>query len=69
MEKYKDYMMEKLDEFTNKLCAEIMKKENVTSGDIYPNQAFDLDMHCESIVNILLEVVEQNKEDYDEDEE
>lgn len=63
MEKYKDYIIKKLDAFTNELCGEIMVKENVTHGDTYPEQAFALEMLYEDIANIVLEIVEQNKED------
>lgn len=65
--KYKKYIMEKLYEFTDELTGEIMEKENVTSGDIYPEQSFELENHYESISSILLEVVAQNStEDFDE---
>ena len=58
---YKKYIMEKLDEITNEITSEIMDKENVTSGDISPEQVFELDEHCNAIANILLKVVNQNK--------
>lgn len=60
-EKYKDYIMEKLDELTDDLTAKIMDKEGVTTGDIYPDQHFALENNYESIAKILLDVVEQNK--------
>lgn len=59
---YKKYIMEKLDEITNEITREIMDKENVTSGDIFPEQVFELDEHYDAIAKILLKVVEQNKE-------
>lgn len=57
---YTKYIMEKLDEISNEITSEIMDKENVTSGDIFPEQVFELDEHYEAIAKILLKVVEQN---------
>ena len=62
MGKYKNYIIEKLDEYVSTLCGEIMEKENVTHGDTYPEQAFALEMLYEDIAEIVLEIVEQNME-------
>lgn len=64
-EKYKYYMLGEIKEFLNKLVCEVMDKEGVEYGDIYPEQEFELNDCCESIVDIMLEVVEQNKDDND----
>ena len=58
---YLNQIIEKLDEFTNELTREIMEKENVTKGDIFIEQTFELEEHYEKIAKILLEIVEQNK--------
>lgn len=58
---YKKYIMDKLDEITDEITIEIMDKENVTSGDISPEQALELYEHYDAIANILLKVVNQNK--------
>ena len=58
---YQEYITEKLDAFTNELISEIMERENVVSGDILPEQMFELDKHYEIIAGILLKVVEQNE--------
>ena len=60
-EEYKKYIMEKLDDLTDILAVEIMDKEGVTSGDIFPEQKFNLENSYETIAKILLEVVKQNK--------
>lgn len=62
MKDYKKYIVEKLNEVANEICGEIMDKEGVTSGDIFPHQEFTLQANYESIAEIILEVVEQNKE-------
>lgn len=61
MEKYKKYIMEKLNDIVNDVTSEIMEEEGVTSGDIFPWQQFTLENNYESITKIILEVVEQNK--------
>lgn len=58
---YKKYIIKKLDEFTNVLTSIIMEKENVVNGDIFPEQAFELEECYETIASVLLEAVEQNK--------
>lgn len=62
MEKYKSYIIDKLEEFANNLCGEIMEKENITHGDIDPEQVFHLAMIYENVADLLLEIVEQNKD-------
>lgn len=58
---YKKYIVEELDNFTNEITKKIMDKENVTSGDVTIEQVFELEKHYEEIANILLEIINQNK--------
>ena len=62
-EQYKYYMLGEMKEFINKMLGEVMDKEGVTHGDVYPEQEFELEDHLEDIVDILLDIVEQNKDE------
>lgn len=57
----KQEIINKIENYVNELCGEIMEIEGVMSGDIDPSDAIQLEINYEEIANIILKVVEENK--------
>lgn len=43
------------------LMCRIMEDQDIPTGDIYPEQAFELEHHIDGVAGILMEVLNQNR--------
>lgn len=69
MDKYKTYINNKLDKYINELFLDIQIKEDIQSGDITPLQLYKLDELKDSLTDIIIEVLDYEKNDIEEWEE
>ena len=57
----KKRIIRELSECVDEICKKIMDENSITTGNTYPQQEIILEVCCEDIADVLIEIINQNK--------